>query len=315
MVGVVTLLLLCLGFCCLLGDGTPLGVAASQIQQQAGIQVIGAGLGRTGTMTLQEALRILGYRTYHMEEFLKDASHPAAWRSFAETSSRDAKNDIGGAAAEKLFAKITSEGYNATMDNPMCDVYQDQLRLFPDAKVVLTHHPKGSAGWFKSFSSLLTLVRVQSKPWSWSYPNFFSLIPMFQDINAVRCMMGTRTVGLEPCELMYGSEGKPLEWWQEVYEKHANHVKRNVPPNQLLVFDVSQGWEPLCAFLKQPIPEVPFPHSNDSAAIRRLAMVLTVVIYAWMPTCGGLLFFLLYCLCCGPCSGGRRSHEGKVKGA
>merc|ERR1712126_689864 len=111
----------------------------------------------------------------------------------------------GRLVAEDLFGKIAQEGYNATMDNPMCDVYEEQMRLFPDAKVVLTLHPKGGAGWYKSFSSLLSLVRVQSSPASMTYPNFFSFVPMFQDINAVRCMMGMKTLGLEACELMYGS--------------------------------------------------------------------------------------------------------------
>lgn len=253
----------------------------------ARIKIIGAGLGRTGTMSLQEALRILGYRTYHMEEFIKDPSHPAAWRSFAD----------GHSTAEALFHKITEEGYNATMDNPMCDVYADQLRMFPDAKVVLTQHPKGSAGWYKSFSSLLSLVRVQSTPASMTYPNFFSFIPMFQDINVVRCLMGTITMGLKRCELMYRSHGKPLEWWQKQYDNHNAHVKNTVPSERLLVFDVSQGWEPLCRFLEVPVPDRPFPHSNESGAIRRLSTVLVIVIYAWVP-CLVLLIVFLYRRCC-----------------
>ena len=154
-----------------------------------GIQVIGAGLGRTGTMSLQAALKILGYNPYHMEAFLKDSSHPTAWRDFAE----------GRRTAEELFGKIAGEGYNATMDNPMCDVFADQLRIFPNAKVVLSLHPKGGAGWAKSFAALLFFIRAQSAPFSLTYPNFFSWIPMFQDINAVRCMMGTVTMGLDPC--------------------------------------------------------------------------------------------------------------------
>jgi len=261
----------------------------------AGVQVIGAELGRTGTMSLQEALRVLGYRTYHMEEFVKDPSHPAAWRSFAE----------GRLTAEDLFRKIAQEGYNATMDNPMCDAYEEQMRIFPDAKVVLTLHPRGGAGWYKSFSSLLSLVRVQSSPASLTYPNFFSFIPMFQDINAVRCMMGTKTLGLEACELMYGSHEKPPGWWQEQYEKHAAHVKKTVPAERLLIFDVSQGWEPLCRFLGVAVPDVPFPHSNDSRAIRRLATILTLAIYAWVPLVA-LLIFLVFKLC-------YRRGSGKVK--
>merc|ERR1719313_1601978 len=103
----------------------------------------------------------------------------------------------------------------------MCDVYAEQLRLFPEAKVVLTQHPKGSKGWFKSFSTLLSFVRAQGTPASILYPNIFSFFRRFQDINVVRCMMGTRTMGLKPCELMYNSQDKSPGWWQEQYEQHA----------------------------------------------------------------------------------------------
>lgn len=40
-----------------------------------------------------------------------------------------------------------------------------------------------------------------------------------------------------------------------------------MPPGQLLVFNVKQGWEPLCAFLGVPVPKgKPFPRVNDTAS-------------------------------------------------
>ena len=41
-----------------------------------------------------------------------------------------------------------------------------------------------------------------------------------------------------------------------------------VPPKQLLVFDVKEGWAPLCKFLQLPVPDVPFPNINDANEIR-----------------------------------------------
>jgi hypothetical protein len=52
----------------------------------------------------------------------------------------------------------------------------------------------------------------------------------------------------------------------EVYENHVADVKATIPPDRLLVFDVRQGWEPLCDFLGTPIPDEPFPESNERAA-------------------------------------------------
>jgi hypothetical protein len=54
-----------------------------------------------------------------------------------------------------------------------------------------------------------------------------------------------------------------------VYERHVTDVRATVPADRLLVFDVAQGWEPLCAFLGVPVPDEPFPHVNDAAAFRR----------------------------------------------
>jgi hypothetical protein len=52
----------------------------------------------------------------------------------------------------------------------------------------------------------------------------------------------------------------------EVYENHVAEVKATIPPDRLLVFDVRQGWAPLCEFLGTPMPEQPFPAGNERAA-------------------------------------------------
>ena len=42
-----------------------------------------------------------------------------------------------------------------------------------------------------------------------------------------------------------------------------------MPADRLLVFDVKQGWEPLCAFLGVLVPDTPFPHVNDHMTLVR----------------------------------------------
>ena len=37
-----------------------------------------------------------------------------------------------------------------------------------------------------------------------------------------------------------------------------------MPPERLLVYEVKEGWEPLCRFLGVPVPQTPFPHVNDA---------------------------------------------------
>ena len=53
------------------------------------------------------------------------------------------------------------------------------------------------------------------------------------------------------------------------FNNWVEEVKRTVPKEKLLVFNVKEGWEPLCEFLKVPIPDIPFPNTNDSAQMKK----------------------------------------------
>jgi hypothetical protein len=55
----------------------------------------------------------------------------------------------------------------------------------------------------------------------------------------------------------------------EVFERHNEEVKRRVPSERLLVYEVTEGWVPLCEFLGVPEPEETFPHLNDATLLRR----------------------------------------------
>jgi hypothetical protein len=55
----------------------------------------------------------------------------------------------------------------------------------------------------------------------------------------------------------------------EVYNQHNDEVKRRVPPERLLVYQVKDGWGPLCEFLGVREPDEPFPRTNDAAEMRR----------------------------------------------
>jgi len=56
-----------------------------------------------------------------------------------------------------------------------------------------------------------------------------------------------------------------------VYGKHIERLRDVVPPEKLRLFNVKDGWEPLCEMLGVDVPEVPFPRINDSEAIDRTA--------------------------------------------
>ena len=51
------------------------------------------------------------------------------------------------------------------------------------------------------------------------------------------------------------------------YVKHNLYVRHVVPPEDLLVWNVKEGWAPLCSFLGQPVPSGPIPHDNKTGDI------------------------------------------------
>lgn len=193
------------------------------------MKVIGAGFGRTGTMSMQAALEILGYRCYHMKEVTEHADHLQAWHDF-----------VAGRASmdwQWLF-----KNFEATVDFPACTYYQELLHEFPDAKVVL--NVRESDRWFDSFMALQQTTD--------SF-RIFRFIPRAKRFLAF------------VDELLPKVFGDPRDCRRsiEVFERHNREVQERVPPDRLLVFRVQEGWEPLCKFLGCPVPQVPFPHLNE----------------------------------------------------
>lgn len=194
------------------------------------MRVIGAGFGRTGTMSMQAALEVLDYRCYHMKEVPETPGHLQAWHEF-----------VAGRAPmdwQALFAD-----YEATVDFPACMYYQELLREFPDAKVVL--NLRDAERWFNSFSTLQDTTDHFRK---------FRFLPRARRF-------------LDFVDLLLGSVfGNPRdrEHCIDVFNRHNEAVQENVPADRLLVFRVQEGWELLCKFLGCEVPEgVPFPHLNE----------------------------------------------------
>ena len=63
------------------------------------------------------------------------------------------------------------------------------------------------------------------------------------------------------------------------FEQHYKRIKRVVPKERLLVYDIRDGWDPLCRFLGHGVPATPFPCANSVATFtgRRRAAVRVVL--------------------------------------
>ena len=252
-------------------------------QQSSKISVIGAGLPRTGTGSLHQALEILGYTTYHMVTVMEDSSHAKLWADVAE----------GRETTDAAFAAIAQVGFNATLDWPTSDLFQDQIRLYPEAKVVLSIRDDAAA-WARSFSTLTRLIRALDRPFSWVFPNPLPLIfpTHTENMHTLRCATGKVVLGWNRCEQLVGKKWLEAGFLEEQYRKHVDLVKAQVPPDQLLIFNVKEGWGPLCRFLDLPVPDVPFPRVGDTAMLERSAIIFQACVYIWIP----LLLAIVYSL-------------------
>jgi hypothetical protein len=147
------------------------------------------------------------------------------------------------------------DGYEATVDFPCYPWYKQHMKQYPDAKVILSTRPFEQ--WYTSFYS--TIWKAQNPPES-------ERIAMGQRIASnPRLQLVMQVMGLAKQTINEEHfQGKFLdkEFMEDVFNKHNEEVKNYVPANKLLVYDVCEGWEPLCSFLNINVPTELLPHTN-----------------------------------------------------
>jgi hypothetical protein len=199
------------------------------------MKVLSAGISKTGTMSLQAALKGLGYRCYNFADVLVnfDKGHTDMWNNFMEGT---ADMDWG-----KLY-----EDYDAAVDNPSNIHYKEIMKAFPDIKVILTL--RDPEKWLKSLEQTMMVHENNVKE-----AMFLPRIREFQRtyLNSFNVVRRSAPPG-----------ETSIEW----FNRHNREVQEYVPREQLLVYKIEQGWEPLCKFLGQPVPDEPFPHENVEGA-------------------------------------------------
>ncbi len=223
------------------------------------LEIIGAGYGRTGTLSTYTALKELGFPCYHMLEIMNVKAnkwHLGFWHKVANQP-QGRQHDW-----EQVF-----QGYRAAVDNPACCVWRELLVAYPDAKVLLTLHPRGADAWYESTIDTIYFTEVM---WQWKLLEFFTpFARKFGDMS--RKLIWGRNHN--------GSVGQGRAAAVAEYERHIADVKASVPADRLLVFSVTEGWTPLCAFLDKPVPSTQFPNVNDRAEIKKIISGLTIGAY------------------------------------
>lgn len=189
------------------------------------LRVIGAGLGRTGTLSLKLALEYIGFGPcYHAMEIAASARRSLPMWNDA----------IGGNADwDAIF-----DGYASTTDYPGCCFWTALMDHFPDAKIILSVRDANS--WFESVNETIFAPRRGAS--------------LFQADGEQLSNFLRRDFGERIAERAFMTDYFNC-WNQRVID--------TVPAERLLVFSVGEGWAPLCEFLGVPVPDAPYPRVHE----------------------------------------------------
>ena len=191
--------------------------------------VIGTGVGRTGTYSLKLAINRLGLGPcHHMEAVIQNMpAQVPLWAAALE----------GRADWDAIY-----QGFNSAVDWPSAAFYRELANAYPSAKFVLTH--RDPENWADSFGS--TIYQVITKRDRFP-PHMQAWLAMAYGVVAKSGF----PAGLN-CESLI-----------KAFIAHNDAVKAAIPSDRLLIYQVKDGWAPLCQFLDTPVPPEPFPRSNS----------------------------------------------------
>ena len=200
------------------------------------MKVICAGYAKTGTKSIAKALRHLGFTVFDWEEQIFDfLDH------WVDVFQNGTKPDV----------KQVYQNADAVVDMPGTFFFEEIMEAFPDCKVILSEREEDS--WIKSFvNQVESIYAARSKMSSMLSPTAKKVryvVDSYFDAFSGSC------------------NPKSTYVFRKRYRIHNHRVKAIVPADKLLVYNVKQGWKPLCGFLACEVPTVPFPHENIKAEI------------------------------------------------
>ncbi|KAK8134900.1 hypothetical protein PG984_006912 [Apiospora sp. TS-2023a] len=268
------------------------------------MRVLCLGLSRTGTVSLRAALAQLAYRPYHGLSMMENPPDAHLWRHILDNkfrgtafppfpsfgtittakfplSSTDDEADERVAWFRKYFDQVLSDS-DACLDIPASLLAEELLSAYPGAKVIIT--VRDADEWYSSWMATIK----QKRAWAGRVWSFLLLkldrasrlyIPIMED--CVKAKYGAVFEDSDP------------ETAKNVYRSHLARVQELAP--ECLLFDLKDGWGPLCQFLGAQVPRIddgapaPFPRLNDreewnqmfgtlmrKAVIRRILEITTV---------------------------------------
>ncbi|XP_076813557.1 uncharacterized protein LOC143460073 [Clavelina lepadiformis] len=209
------------------------------------MKVVVAGYAKTGTKSMQAALIELGYKVYDSVDHFW--YHGNQWN----------KIFTAGGCIEDF--KAMYEDVDAVTDFPACIFWEEISSVFPDCKIILTVRDEES--WCKSWHGQIREAKSNL---------IFQLMQVLSPTGWKLFRSSQLTFALSPGISIrhpfdYSIRSKMVDI--RVFKTHQTYCLQNAPKDRLLVYRISEGWEPLCKFLGKEIPEKEFPHENKGATL------------------------------------------------
>lgn len=199
------------------------------------LRVVGAGVGRTGTHSLKLALeRLLGGPCYHMREVFGHPDHVPVWHRAVLGDMPDWNAFLG--------------GFVATVDWPAASFWRELSAANPDAVVLLSVRDDAEQWWQSADQTIFEVTRRDAPP------ELAEWHQMWVDLARTR----------------FTSQLEDREAAITAYERHNAEVRATAPPDRLVEWHPSDGWEPICTPLGLAVPDEPFPHVNTTADFRAM---------------------------------------------
>ncbi|CAE7540729.1 unnamed protein product, partial [Symbiodinium pilosum] len=224
------------------------------------MHVLGAGMPRTGTTSLRAALHQLGLRAFHMQDILVSTEHSKAWLDYVTDQS----------TFDDLLDHVLKAGFNATVDAPFNHFVDQLVQRFPSAKVILT--VRDSKDWAQSMASFnFFMEATRRRPFNFFEP-FRTLELLAQRL--------PRKIQMKPRVFPHLGEREDA-YLARMQADWVAQVRKVVPQEKLLIFNVADGWDPLCNFLELPSPQGEFPKLNQGSKVQTLGYVLHFLCWTW----------------------------------
>lgn len=245
-------------------------------EQQGKMRIIGAGFGRTGTLSTMVALeKHLGFvPCHHMSKVAPDTKTIEQLRLWENVHRNN--NHMPPDVVHELF-----DSYVATVDFPASLFTKELIEAYPNAKVLL--NKRDPEKWYASCRQTifpLACLDPEHAPWG--------LVFFLRNVVRWLSPWTYRLIVAVPAGIVFGNafDGRFADKDKAIqkYNDHISEVRRMVPKERLLEWSVTEGWEPLCKFLEVPVPvDTPFPNVNDSTEMKRTIRVFSVLGYV---SCG-----------------------------